>query len=1047
MADTGKQSPLGVNVLGSVLQNTGLTINPVAASYMGASKTNSDYAFGSLVQNTVLRLLTWAINDGWVRQKVDSGTYNNLISIGLHPVITIPALGNARAPTYIVEDPAGVWTTLAVASGGGLPGPATSGYPISGNTGQGQEATWIPYDTTNPNASVTQWGYIRLHALQAWNEFNWNGSSVTLSNPEYKEFCASFMNANGFISYSNQAINALNASKNFLQGVYSNMDDLISADISGVTLSCYYFGTDCINLGKVINLADIATFGLPSNLLRNLGKNNAVTQDLSLALIASGLSSNDIAAITTGTAQSISQAQEQQIYGAFLIITGENLTHVLAPMQCNTTGFNTLADLLNPVYLFPNSYTSLTVPVYNAEQGLPTNSKTYYLIYSNGGLNNALNTPAIKSYVGTQLPTGTPPTTNKTLSPSNYNVLPTGFGSYLNNIIPADQATACGAFSVAMRQIRNIQYFDFQKFARVVQGIENTTGLTQVNGTNKPTDTALSTAGNTICALGTGPNGTYTFSDMFGCMSGLPYAWSLMFDRITQLQTTKLHNIYQQLFLAVTWKGAVLPITQTVYNVEVQPYIPPDPSAMPPVAGQPRIDHWYYTVSITMSDPGGGYGRGTAPVPTVTLTPNNCNASVSVLSFGQDDNNAASNGGGTFGRITGINVNNGTPYLYQTTSVSQPDPPVPPTPPVESVIIQSPPTATLPVNSNGTVATGGTNTSGTETNTLGVTTLLETGWPTMDGPVQGYIDQANAEITSIEQNNIDASTHLNTYYNQAGVQLKIEQRARYTGIVPVPVPKNYFMNVYPVTCYAFVDSVPSLSQDTSPHMAAQTIEAISDPTTTGGQSLVAQGRQERNQNRLQVLGIGPDNNMPDTLSPTDLKTLLSNGTLPTAVPGAGILSPNGNTYTNPAWPTNNTSSGEQITPVPKGSYVPPSTVINTTNTTNTTSGTTGGTNSTGFQPTNVTPTNNTTSVQPGDVTPIITGNPNPVVNPLVPSGPTVITPSNPVVIIQVPPELNPNNLPPNLDPNYTSSTLLPASPSISAAIEQVIVCNCDCWVH
>jgi hypothetical protein len=34
MADTGKQSPLGVNVLGSVLQNTGLNINPVAAAHM-----------------------------------------------------------------------------------------------------------------------------------------------------------------------------------------------------------------------------------------------------------------------------------------------------------------------------------------------------------------------------------------------------------------------------------------------------------------------------------------------------------------------------------------------------------------------------------------------------------------------------------------------------------------------------------------------------------------------------------------------------------------------------------------------------------------------------------------------------------------------------------------------------------------------------------------------------------------------------------------------------------------------------------------------------
>jgi hypothetical protein len=33
-----KQSPLGVNAIGSLINNTGFQINPVAASYMGVSK-------------------------------------------------------------------------------------------------------------------------------------------------------------------------------------------------------------------------------------------------------------------------------------------------------------------------------------------------------------------------------------------------------------------------------------------------------------------------------------------------------------------------------------------------------------------------------------------------------------------------------------------------------------------------------------------------------------------------------------------------------------------------------------------------------------------------------------------------------------------------------------------------------------------------------------------------------------------------------------------------------------------------------------------------
>lgn len=162
MANSGTQSPLGINVLGALLNSTGLTINPVAASYMGASKTNTSYTFGSIVKNTSLRMLTWAINAGFTLGIMADATYDNLISIGSS---TIPALGNAKPPTYVATDPAGIWTTTAVAFGvqqgygSALPGPATSGYGIQDDIGQGQEATWIPYNTTNPNKAVTQWGF------------------------------------------------------------------------------------------------------------------------------------------------------------------------------------------------------------------------------------------------------------------------------------------------------------------------------------------------------------------------------------------------------------------------------------------------------------------------------------------------------------------------------------------------------------------------------------------------------------------------------------------------------------------------------------------------------------------------------------------------------------------------------------------------------------------------------------------------------------------------------------------------------------------------
>ena len=323
MSDTGKQSPLGVNVLGSLLQHDGFYINPKIVNLAGSSKINDEYVPGEIVNNTCLKWLTYALNAAWNKgtptdaDGISIDTYEAMINIGQS---RIPALGNSPPPTYVAEDPSEVWN-----------GEATSGYPIPGEgnpanlgsvpvlgfdpqaelnalfplatdgegvleeatdyvwtkndglwsttfsypiewAGQGQGATWFPFDQNNPNLSASQWGWIRLIALQAWNEFNWNGQTPVLDNPNYQYFTQSFLTAQGFVDFSNKAIFAIQDSKEFLQGVYSNMDDLTSSDITGVSLASRAFGQDLINMGKAIDLSTIATFGLPSNLLKILRK-------------------------------------------------------------------------------------------------------------------------------------------------------------------------------------------------------------------------------------------------------------------------------------------------------------------------------------------------------------------------------------------------------------------------------------------------------------------------------------------------------------------------------------------------------------------------------------------------------------------------------------------------------------------------------------------------------------------------------------------------------------------------------------------------------
>jgi hypothetical protein len=412
MSDTGKQSPLGVNTLSSLLQNQGFNINPIMVDFTGVSISESSATnLGSIVNDTCLRLLTNSFNAAQVTINatalvatnvytirsigttnftsigasatptvgetftasgpgtgtgtvtvINQTTYNNLISIGS---TTIPALGNSKAPTFN-------WT----------------GYP-----------NWASnYTYSN---EVTRWGYVRLFALQGYNEFNYNDGL-----PAYKDYLSAFTAASSFVEYTNKAIMSMTNSQDFLEGTYSNMNDLISADIAGVSLATTTFGRDLITSGKAINLSTISTFGLPSNLLLTLVQNNALTQNVSLALLASGIQQNELSQILDNTITATTE-QERNIYGAFNLIVGDSLTEVLVPLNCKVRGLESLADLLNPQKLFPNSYQTLTVPVYNTTQSV-TNSKTYYPIYSGGGVNGNLNSPQVSNQIGTQTPTGAP---------------------------------------------------------------------------------------------------------------------------------------------------------------------------------------------------------------------------------------------------------------------------------------------------------------------------------------------------------------------------------------------------------------------------------------------------------------------------------------------------------------------------------------------------------------------------------------------------------------------------------------------------------------
>lgn len=886
MSDSGKQSPLGVNTLSSLLSNTGLNINPVMIDQYGSSKTASGYILGSIVNGTVLNSLTYAINDAYTRGYSNSGTtvstavYDSMLTIGS---TTIPGLGNSPPTTFN-------W----------------NGYP-----------NWA--SAYNHNTPETQWGFIRLFALQGYNEFNYNNGL-----PNYQEYLNAYMAASSFVTNTNKAIMSTSNSTTFLQGTFSNMDDLITSDVTGISLATTKLGQDLIALGKSIDLSLIATYGLPSSLLKTLFKNNALTKDVSLAIVAVNqdpnidLSSTTVYNILNGASTTVDQ--ERLLYSAFNIIVGNSLSEVLVGLNCNTKGLNSLADLLNVIKLFPNSYETLTVPVYNVKQS-PNNSKTYYPIYVGGATNINLSAPSVVEQVGSQLPYGAPISTQATSSITQD--IPVGFGSYLQNILPNDIAIAAGAFSTTVQQVKNITRVPIEKFAQVVMSLETMQGL-DTNSSSVPVDTTLASNSLTSLAKGSGPYGTYTMSDFFGSMNGLPYVGSNIQKLITDIQTANLSNIYNNLYLATTWSVASVTVQYSTYTSGPSTY--------------------YHITGLTIVSPGGGYGRENAPAPVITISGGS--GATATATIGTDPTNIGTNGAGQFGRVISITLtSSGTDSTT-----------------IPTVTIEAPPISTPGVNSI----------SGTS------------GWPLLNSIITNYIISANNEIGLILSVKPDQSNLLNTQWSGIGKQLSIEQRTLANALpIAVPYVGSVQVTAYaPATQIAFVDTVPNFALSTEPNMQAQSLEAVANICTPGGQSMIGMMRESRNQARLAEAGITLDNNIPSSITPIERKELIANGSVPgtTSAPAAlkqvdcltgnTIQSQSAGYYdsatnmfvaTNPVYGNGNVSTGASVVP---GSFA-------------------------GSQYANITP--------------------------------------------------------PNLNVFYTSNILLPAVYNVNDAINQVITCNCDCW--
>ncbi len=602
MSFSGKFTPLQLNVLSSftgapnhaadptlgIPANTsgdpeGIEISSATRTYAGSWSTS--YTPGKLVNDTALKNLTLAIqtaytNLGATPSQANVNIYRAMLQIGQS---VCPALGNSRPDTFMPTYAGyGSWdeTTGNQLSGNYPP----KNYPVVTKYSYVQQAAgklaWLyswparPY-TTGGQDQISSWqkpydsykaileptasdglnsitlsgtsynneydayfkdGFIGTIAKQAYYEM-WRGKSFN----RFNLFCDSFQKAYSFKESQNKRIASLANSKSFKSGMFSNMDDLTTSDISGVSIAFAAFGTDLLNTGRAIDLSQINKFGLPSVLLRTLQDNKCLTQAVKIAMtLYSDLQATEVLDILS-TDYTPTNEQEVKLYKSFGLITGNDLDEILFSLNCKTAGITYLSDLLDIKKLMPTSYTTLTVPQYNLDRNISNSAKIYKFIFSGSGAN-----PSIENW-----------------------------GTYLEGILSKDLVLTNGAFSMTMQQIKFIRSMKIEKFAQIVANLELVTkGMNLITTTN---GTAVNTSfvDNTLdkIALGTGADGTYKMADFFGSAAGYPYIdyyYDKIISSINSLATTALKDIYTQMLAAATASNWSLLSTKIVEaNAEI----------------------------------------------------------------------------------------------------------------------------------------------------------------------------------------------------------------------------------------------------------------------------------------------------------------------------------------------------------------------------------------------------------------------------------------------------------------------------------------------
>jgi len=198
-------------------------------------------------------------------------------------------------------------------------------------------------------------------------------ANTYMGNGDLSKFVQALSIADGYASQTNTFVNSAVNSQTYLGNTFTTTNDMITGDITSVNLATTAFAQDLANLGNLIALNNLDNLGAPLALVQRIVAIVGNVPVLSIYFIEQGVPEDVVINLNNPTI-SVTDSVQKLMYEAMLRITGDNLAQILRVLGVTTTGIATMADLLNPLRLFPLSFQSLTAPTAQGPRAIYINS-------------------------------------------------------------------------------------------------------------------------------------------------------------------------------------------------------------------------------------------------------------------------------------------------------------------------------------------------------------------------------------------------------------------------------------------------------------------------------------------------------------------------------------------------------------------------------------------------------------------------------------------------------------------------------------------------